>query len=186
MPKSIPGRVLFRKIKGRIVPIKITNRDITPPGRSMYASRKREITAWLKDEKVGKLELSVPRKGVSATLDNVSVGKEFRRRGISKNLFQRAVNFLQRANFKFLRSDELLSPAQVKIRRSQGVYRITKADGGYKRKLRTRFFADQFGPYGEQTRRITSHEAIRIIKENKTSYGTGRLVTATTFIKRHK
>ena len=86
---------------------------------------------------------------------------------------------LERANKKFLRSDEIMSPAQVKIRTKYGRYKA-----GSKRKNRTKFFADQFGPYGEKTRRVTSKEAIEIIKENKGPYGTGRRVTATTMIKK--
>ena len=130
---------------------------------------------------LGKMELRVPKKGKSATVENVRVEKEFRRKGIAKNLYERAAQFLERANKKFLRSSELMSTAPVKIRQKEGQFRV-----GGKARARTRYFADQFGPYGEQTRRIQSKAAIEIIKQNKTPASTGRMVTATTMLKKRR
>ena len=172
------GRILFRKIGGRIVPIRIKNVSDPIAGASSYANRFRKITANVKGQQVAALTLSLPKKGKTATLVDVRVEKEFRRKGISKNLFARAKQFLERANFKFIRSNELLSPAQVKIRNKiGGTYKA-----GAKRKSRTKYFADQFGPYGEQTKRVSRQDAIEIIKQNKTPASKGRQVTATTML----
>jgi hypothetical protein len=169
------GRLLFRKIKGRIVPIRISNvRDAIAEQHS-YGTKYRKIIAESDKEFMGQLTLEIPKKGNKAYVKDVRVPKEFRRKGISKNLFARAKSFLERYGIGFLRSQDLQHPAQVKIRKKLGgMYKA-----GAKKKSRSRFFADQFGPWGEETRRVMSKDAIDIIKNNPT----GRQVSGTTMLK---
>lgn len=154
----------------------IKNLNVTPKGMRPGTNRLREISAWWGKQRVGSLNLSVPLKSKSATLMSVDVPKEFRGKGISSSLFKRTIDFLSRAKFRFLRADEILHPAQVKIRLHQGRYKAGKVS-----KFRSRFFADQYGPWAEQTRRVSAREAIRITKENPR----GQLLTATTMIKKY-
>jgi len=175
MIKTKLGRVLFRKIGGRIVPIRISNVADKIADASSIGNKTRKIIATgHKGGFMGQLTLQIPKKGNKAYIQDVRVPKEFRRKGISKSLFARATKFLQRANFRFLRSSDLQHPAQVNIRRRAGVFKA-----GPKRKARSRFFADQFGQFGEDTRRVTSQEAKEILKNNPT----GRLITSTTMLK---
>ena len=180
------GRVLFRKIGGRIIPIRISNvadkiSDANHvgnyTGKSNVAHRK--IQAILPDKTaIATMNLKIPKKGKTAEVQNVEVAKAFRRKGISKNLFARATQFLERSGYKFLRSEDLQSPAQVKIRSAFGRYKA-----GAKGKNRTKFFADQFGPYGENTKRISKDDAIAILRGTNEK---GRQIKATTMLKKKK
>ena len=174
------GKIIFRKINGRIVPIRIKNvADKIAQASDAGGSRFRKIIeSSEKHGFMGQLTLRVPPRGKSAEVVDVRVVEQFRRRGISKNLFARATQFLQKAGYKFLQSTDIQHPAQVKIRKQFGKAYYA----GGKRKAGSRFFADQFGPYGEQTRRITSKDAIDILKNNSL----GRQIKATTMIKKKK
>ena len=180
MAKNVAGRVIFRKIGGRIVPIKFHN--VADKAASTQFVKKRNIIATSKEfGHMGKLSLSIPKKGASADIDSVLVPSEFRKKGISKNLFKRATDFLERTKVKFLRSTDMQHHAQAKIRSGYGRYKA-----GKKGKSRTKFFADQFGAWGEETRRVPFRDAIGIIKENNSPRSTGRLVTATTMLRKKK
>lgn len=170
------GRFVFRKIGGKIRRIQVRNIDMTAQGLSVYAPKQREIQARVGKEVVGRMTITLPKEGKSATLKHVEVAKEYRRKGIAKNLFARAKQFLERANYRFLRSEEIINPAQIKIRSKMGGW----YKAGKRSKKRTRFFADQFGPYGEHKRRVSRNEAIDILKNNEK----GRQITATTMLKR--
>ena len=133
------GRYLFRKIGGRIVPIRINNiADKISDANNMGGLRHRKIQAiGDKGTYMGQLTLTIPKKGKTATIMDVRVPKQYQKKGISKNLFARATQFLERAKYKFLKSDEIMHPAQVKIRNKYGIRRV-----GGKIKNRTKFFAD--------------------------------------------
>jgi len=171
------GRYIFRKIGGRIVPIKINNIADKIANASSRTDKYRKITATAKGQLLGVLNLQIPKRGKSAIIKSVNVEKQFRRKGISKNLFARATQFLERAKYKFLRSDEIQHSAQIKIRKKYGRYKA-----GPVKKNRTKFFADQFGAFGEETRRIDSLSATDILKYNRS----GRQITATTMLKKYK
>lgn len=183
MSKRKVGRVVFRKIRGRIVPVVIKNINDGAAAASSYAGNKfRKIVAETPDkQRLGTLNLLVPKKGKHAEVLSVNVEKEFRRRGISKQLFERASQFAARAGKKFLRSEDIQAVAQVKIRSSQGWFKA-----GNKLKSRSRFTADQFGPYGEKTKRIGPKTAIDFIKQNNSPASTGRQIKGTTMIRRKK
>lgn len=173
------GRVIFRRIGGRLIPIRISNVADAVATASSQTAKFRKIVAELPDKtRVGVMHLEIPKKGRAASVVAVNVEKTFRRKGVSKNLFARAQQFLSRAGRKFLRSEDLQHPAQVKIRKALG--QGYKAGG--KRKAGSRFFADQFGPYQEQTKRVTSEEARAILSKNRS----GRQVKVTTKIYKRK
>jgi predicted GNAT family acetyltransferase len=166
------ARVIFRKFGGRVVPIKIKNVKDPGSGLSYPGQRERKIIAETdKGEWVGTLSASFPKKGKHVDVNDIRVNKEFRRRGIANKMMQRLADFAQRANKDFLRSSDLQSPSMVGIRKKLG---------------KSRFFADQFGPYGEETRRITANKARQIIRENKSPNSKGRLVTGTTMLKKRR
>lgn len=166
------GKFIFRKIRGKVRAIRIKNERDPASGLSFSGVKERKITATTKSgRRIGQLSLQVPKKGKHATVLDVRVDKEFRRKGISRALFKKAAQFSNRVGKDFLRSDNLKSAAQVKIRRGFG---------------KSVFIGDQFGRFGEQTRKISSNTAIRIIKENHGPNSKGRLVTGTTRIKKPK
>lgn len=184
MAKGKLGRLIWRKIGGRVIPIRIKNVADTIANASHQSKTVtwRQIKALTPEgQQIAKMTLEVPKKGKSATVVSVNVEKQFQKKGISKQLFARATQFLDRAGFKFIRSYEIQHVAQAKIRRAHGMYKA-----GSKSKNRTKFFADQFGPYGEETRRVTAKDVVEILKQNKSPRSTGRLVTATTMIKKKK
>lgn len=131
---------------------------------------------------VGKVEFGVPKRGKHIDIQGIMVEKQYRRKGVAKQLMTQVSKFAQRIDKKFLRSNDLQSPAMAKIRsKLQKPYKA-----GNKRKSGSRYFADQFGLYGEQTKRISYQEAIRIMKENNSPVSTGRQVSVTTMIKKRK
>lgn len=170
------GRILFRKIGGRIIPIRIKNVGDIAANASQIGIKSRKIVAQVGDKIVGTLNLEIPKKGVSATIQSVNVHPNFRNFGIAKNLFDRAAKFASRIGKKFIRGEEIQHIAQIKIRGKFGWY---KAGGIPKR--RTRFIADQFGPYGEHTRRIPSRVAKDILKGMNEQ---GRQIKATTMLRK--
>lgn len=178
------GRVIFRKIKGKVIPIRVNNVADTVTNSSEFNKKihHRILNAKLPDgQQVAKMHLQMNRKTKKATILDVRVEKDFQKRGISKNLFKRTTDFLEKAGFKFLRGDDIQSAAQVKIRKGYGRYKA-----GSKSKNRSKFFGDQFGKFQEETRRISSQDAIDYIKQNHTPRGTGRQISATTMIKKRK
>ncbi len=172
------GRVIWRRIGGRVVPIRISNTADKSAQASSYAGTKfRQIVAKVDGQQVGKLTLSIPKKGVSASVEHVVVEPKFREKGISKNLFARATQMLERIGKKFLRSEDIQAAAQIKIRRKYGRFKA-----GGKTKNRSRIIADGFPPYGEGTRRITKDHALEIMKNNDK----GQLVKMTTMLKKRQ
>jgi predicted GNAT family acetyltransferase len=176
--KSIPGKILFRKIGGKIIPIRFKNVKDLAAQESMPESKFRKILAeGPSGEIFGSMNLEIPKNKSFAWLESVQVEKKVQGKGIAKNLFKKASEFLKRSGVKFLRGSDIQSPAQVKIRAKQGRYKAGKAY-----KSRSRFFTDQVGPYGEQSKRVISREAIEILKNNKS----GKLIWGTTYLKPKK
>ena len=183
VPKGKLGRIIWRKIGGRVIPIKISNiSDKMSNASSINGKIKyRSIVAKLQNgEQVGKLNLSIPKKGVSASLLSVNVEKKFQKKGISKNLFHRATEFLSRAGKKFLNSNDIQHAAQIKIRSNYGLGNSIKAGGKYKK--RSRFIRDQVGAFGEKSKQIRASEAIDILKNNRS----GINIQGTTMLKNLK
>lgn len=170
------GRLMFRKIGGRIIPIRISNIADDVATASVKTDKYRQIVAKLPSgEKIAKMNLQIPRKGKTATILSVNVEPKFTKKGIAKNLFARATAFLERAGYKFVRSDDLQHPAQAKIRSAYGRYKA-----GSKGKNRTKFVADQFGQWGEGKKLVKKDSVLAILKDNFL----GRQITATTMLKK--
>ena len=176
------GKIMYRRIGGRVVPIRIHNvADQISEASMPYAKFRKIVAKTDKGEVLGTMSLTIPKKGKHAQIAGVEVRKEMRKRGISKNLMARAKQFLERANVGFLRSRDVQHVAQAKLRRGMGRYKA-----GEKYKSRTKFFTDQAGPFGEKSRRVSRQEAIDIIKENQTPRSTGKQVWTTTMLKKLK
>lgn len=185
------GRVIWRRIgRGKAIPIRISNVADKIATESTWTKHRKIVAKLPTGEQIAQMNLRMPDKGKSATIVSVNVEKKFQNKGIGKNLFARATQFLERAGYKFLRAEDLQNPAQVKIRSGYGKYvSYLKEVNGKKipqSKNRTKYFGDQFGRYGEQKRRITKQDAISYIKQNHTPKGTGRQISATTMIKNLK
>lgn len=163
------AKTIFRKIGGRIVPIKIRGEKNPASTSSGYISR--SIRAKTEDQFVGKLNVGIPKKGKYIDVESIAVEKKFRRRGIAHQMMKYLEKIAGKSGKRFLRSDDLQSTSMVNIRKKLG---------------KTRFFADQFGPYGEETRRISASQAKKFIRQNKTPESTGRLITATTMLKKKR
>ncbi len=175
MPKGKLGRFIFRRIHGRIVRIKISN--FADKANSFQSMKTREIVAHSEEfGRMGKLTLEIPKKAIHTNIAVVRVPEAFRKKGIAKNLFQRAAEFSERIGRKFIHSRDIQHAAQIKIRRNFGLGHSIRAGGKYK--PRTRYIADQFGAYGEQSRIVKSSTAIDILKNNST----GRQIKASTMI----
>lgn len=110
MPKKLLGTVIFRRIKGRIVPVKITS-ESGEPGERIFS-------AMLKRKRVGGLRLKVPKEKKSALVDFVAVDSKLRGKGIASALLEKAAKFSDRAGKKFLRSGGLIHPGAVKNRKN--------------------------------------------------------------------
>lgn len=181
--------IIFRKIGGRVIPIKISNvKDAVSQASSYGGVKYRNIIAKSKGEQIGKMSIQIDKNLKKATVLAVNVEKKFQKKGISKEMFKKATSFLERLGTRFLRSDDIQHIAQVKIRSKYGRYGKTfkNSKGTPLRKNRTKYVADQFGRYGEETRKISKQQAIDFIKQNKTENSTGRLVRATTMLKKRK
>lgn len=166
------SKIIFRKIAGKIVPIKIGSQAAIT-GNTATAARKITAHAIQGKEKVmvGNMNLTIPKKGASATVDSVNVEKKFQKHGLSRAMFKHAQEFLGRIGKKFMRSYELQHVAQVKIR--------TAAGKGPRGKAGTKFIGSGYGPYGEMSKKIRSGEAKRLIKNPGIN---GQSVSATTMI----
>lgn len=185
MPKGKLGRIIWRKIGGRIIPIKISNFADKSADSVIGLNKHRKIVATLPTGKqIGKMTIAVPKKGISAEVISVNVEKEFQKKGISKNLFHRAASFLERVGKKFLNSGNIQHHAQLKIRHNFGVGHSIRVKGMRDGKLvtkyksRTRYIADQFGVYGDESRIVKKDTAIDFLKNDST----GRQIKASTMI----
>jgi len=111
------AKTIFRKIGGRIVPIRIGSVRLDT---DLMGGKARDVFAKVGDTVLGHARIVVPDEGKFATLDYVRVNHEFRGKGIGRSLFKHAQELLGRAGKSFLRADKIQHQAQVKIRASAG------------------------------------------------------------------
>lgn len=160
MPKFI-----FRKIGGRIVPIKISSEKAGVDAGHRLVRRVKAVARIDGDNlRVGTMFMNVPKKGPRATIENVDVLGKARKRGISGEMFDYAAKLLGRAGKKVIRG-ELLHPAQVKIRD----------------KMKTALIGHGYPPHGEGVRKLNSKEAVLALKNIK-NWKFPSHVTASTII----
>lgn len=149
------AKFIFRKIGGRVIRIAIKGEKA---GGDAFSTIRRITAVTSEGKRAGTMYLDVPKKGISAFVQNVDVGREYRRHGISKQMFNYSQKLLGRARKKFIRSNELLHEAQLSIRRSQGA--------------KTKVIAHGVGQYGEQSKIVKPLQARRQIKALRTGIWT--------------
>ena len=137
---------IFRRIRGRLIPIRTSLSKGNLPNTS-----KLSVTSLGKDGgATGRLFVSIT-KGKSANLDAVQVYKSFRNKGLSSRLFKKAAQFLRRTtDVKFLRGNDIVNAAQIKIRS----------------KHKSKFIASGLGHFGEGSKIVSAKEAIRLLKKS--------------------
>lgn len=118
MSKAKAGKMVWIMVRGRRIPIRIKNTKTTETYGGLKGLKERKLEAFGKnDEYLGKLSFGVPKKGKSVEVFSVNVPPEHRLQGISKALFQRMNEFSGRIGKDFVRSLNIESKAQLKIRK---------------------------------------------------------------------
>jgi GNAT superfamily N-acetyltransferase len=161
--------IIFRRIGGRIVPIKIGFQAIADvPGKLKSFDATRLMVATAEGKYAGSAHFRVP-KTHSVTLEDVRVAREYQRKGISKAMFREAMQTFGKEGKKFIRSNEIQHPAQVKIRSLLGKKTVYGVHG--------------VGLYGEESRKITRAAALDYAKRIQKGDVQGfSQITATTMI----
>lgn len=159
------GKFIFRRIGGRIVPIKISGEKAGDTGHKLIRRIKADARIDGDTKRVGTMFLNVPKKGPRATIENVDVAAHARKEGIASELFEYAQRLLGRAGKKVVRG-ELLHEAQVKIRARSG---------------KSAFIGHGFPPHGEGSRKLNAKEAVLAVRGLKKSNVPSH-VTASTVI----
>jgi predicted GNAT family acetyltransferase len=149
---------IFRRLGGRIVPIKIGSEKI---GRTA-STVARKITAKIHGEKVGHLLMIAPESKKHVKLTGALVDPPFRSQGIASAMFEHAAKLFGRAGKKSIRTGGIEHAAQVSIRE----------------KYKSRFFAHGRGMLTDGSKRVTANKAREIVQFSPQS----KTVTATTLI----
>lgn len=159
------GRVIFRKIGGRMVPITISTENFSG-GKKILAHTINKIGEKVK---VGAMDIS-NNKGASSTLSHVKVEPHFRKKGVSGDLFNTALEELGKEGKKFLRSESIIHPAQVSIRNRK----------------QTKFIGQGMGIHGDKTKILGRSKTYESVKKISKGYSPGAndpvSVKATTMI----
>jgi len=145
-------KIIFRKIGSRIIPIRISSVKLAT-GSNFYKERKVTASILEKGKRIF-AGSAITQHGVRkkvATLKDVKVDPVFQRYGIGTALFEHVKELFGRAGTRFLRSDGIIHPAQVKIRS----------------KYKTKFLGKGYGSYGEKSRLVGLNEAFDIVKPMK-------------------
>jgi len=150
--KAPMTNIFFRKVGGEIKVIsKHTKVDTDDGILNVFFQNKGRTIADMKVD---------IRDSVKATTLNTKVEPEFRKKGLSRQMFKDAAKKLTQLGKKYFRSGELRSSAQAKIRG----------------KYNTKFIEQYTGKYGENTRlNISKSRAIDSIKSGGVVQATTRL-----------
>jgi GNAT superfamily N-acetyltransferase len=142
------ARTIFRRIGGRIIPIRIGS---TKVGQAMGYAKQREITAKVGGKTIGSLSAGVPIRGIKKTLKamDLDVDREFQKKGIGTALFQHLTELAKRAGYTRIKGTQLVSENAAKIRN----------------KFDTDFF--RFYQPGNTTKKISFEKAIKSIRKRK-------------------
>lgn len=122
---------LFRKIGGRIVPIRISSDKIP---HSNPSTRLRNVSARVNGQQVGSLKLDHASKKFGH-IDHVSVKPDYRKMGVGAALFEHAAKLLGKTGRTAIRSSYIEHEAQVKIRSKYRTTFMGKSLEGKKAKL---------------------------------------------------
>ena len=108
--------------------------------------------------KVGHMEITSPKKGISATLVHVKTEPHFRQKGVAGSLFNHALEELGAEGKKFIRTDSIIHPATAKILGNK----------------QTKFIGQGMGIHGSESKKITTRHAEEASK--KIFKGTSRSI----------
>ena len=118
MPIKKSSGLIFRKIRGRLVPISIKGK--TEKHTSMGFIKQRVFTAKSGGEEVGFLQVGIkapPKKSAEILL--IEVNEKFQGVGVATAMFNRMMNVRGRAGNRKITGD-LLHPAAAKVRKKVG------------------------------------------------------------------
>jgi GNAT superfamily N-acetyltransferase len=135
------GKTIFRKIGGRIIPIRLTGAP-RPPFLSSAAAR--EMVAKVGDDVIGGIVFA--RKALKPSAIKVKlidVNSEFQGHGIGTALFERLIKLAKKIKVTEIEGGPLIDPGAVKIRA----------------KFASKFFTGK--------KEITAKQAIQIIEKHK-------------------
>jgi predicted GNAT family acetyltransferase len=153
--KAIPApftKIFFRKIKGQV-------KVISKYAKVDKAEGTLNVFFQNKGRTIADMMVDIRDKSHGITLDT-RVDPEFRRHGLSRQLFKDSAQKLTELGKKYFRSGELRSSAQAKIRG----------------KYNTKFIEQYTGRYNEQTRfNIRRKDAINAIDNGGVVQATTRL-----------
>lgn len=157
------GKFIFRRIGGRIVPIKISSEKASKNTELLVRRVKAEARIDGETHRVGTAFVSTRKTGIRANLENVSVRGDAKKQGIGSELYEYAQRLMGRAGKKIIRSDSIEHVAQAKIQARAG--KTAFIGGGYP---------------GATNRKLNAKEAQLAVKNLKTSlypaYVTGSTV----------
>lgn len=144
IPKELGS---FKKIDGKIRRFQLggTFREAKITSKKAYAKGERDFSFAEGKSTHGRLEaIFSPGKKKTVTIDRVHVEKEFRGKGVSSALFEDLMKFSKKSGTTNIRSYNIISPAQIKIRA----------------KYDTKFL---LASEGKKTKIISSEEALKIL-----------------------
>jgi ribosomal protein S18 acetylase RimI-like enzyme len=128
------SKTVFRKIGGRIVPIKIGSKVTR---NSMGYDMNRRIVAKIDGKAVGDLEFGKPyRLNKTLRVLNVHVDQAFRGNGIATALYDHLMRLAKRSKkFNQIESTDIIHSAAVKARNKQGAEFFSRTESGTQRKI---------------------------------------------------
>jgi predicted GNAT family acetyltransferase len=140
------GRIIFKRIRGRIVPIKIESRVASEIGDS--SKKILTVRASGKRRLFGSMRTDVSPYKRAARVQDTLVNDKVRGAGLSTELFRETLEKLKGMKFKSL-AGEVQHPAQVKIRA----------------KFKSRFYDQYSGPHGDRFKLMGAKEAESTVKK---------------------
>lgn len=147
------GKVIFRKIGGRIVPIRISSAKMES---AMGWQGMRQITAKVNNKLIASMDYGKKiYKNSVLKIGEVGVDKEFQGVGIGRALYDRLLEIAKRGKFKKIEGTTLISSKAAKIRKDLG----------------SDFYV------GQSKRKITGEKAIEMINKYDRqikAYNTGK------------
>lgn len=112
---------------------------------------------------IGTMDTLISKNHSTANVVDTRVYKPFRGQGVSKRMFKMTLQKLDEMGKTFLRSGEVLHPAQVKIR------------DGYKSK----FLGFYIGKYQDEAKLLNSSGAIKLVEKSREGIYSGSVMAST-------
>lgn len=131
---------------------------------SDFGSVQFKVSAWMKGKFIGKMESGfIPGRYSHGNVMDTKVLDGYKKLGISKAMMKQTLKEADNLGVKFLRSNELRHPAQIKIRS----------------KYTSKFIGQYMGKYSDETKVLSPKKALSVLNSSlKGSYsGTVAAVT---------